>query len=139
MTAWFPLAILALLFFAAITLIQKHLLNIGIHPVIFGLYLMGFSFIAFLITSISMKQSLTIPKSWIFWLAVLGIIALAGNLAATYSFQKTPNAGYTQAIISASAVLVLITSIFLFNSEFSWLKVLGIALTIIGVIIIGLK
>src|SRR3989344_4959223 len=139
MVAWFPLALLALFFFAAITLIQKHLLNQGIHPIIFGLYLMGFSFIAFLIAAIFMKQSFAVPKSWVFWLAILGIIALLGNLAATYSFQKVPNAGYTQAIISASAIVVLVASIFLFNSEFSWLQALGVMLTIIGVIIIGLK
>ena len=138
MAAWFLLAVLALFFFAAITLIQKHLLNLGIHPVIFGLYLMGFSFIAFLLTAILMKQSFAIPKSLILWLAILGVIALAGNLAVTYSFQKVPNAGYTQAIISASAVLVLLSSIAIFNSEFSWLKVIGVMLTIIGVIIIGL-
>ena len=139
MAAWFLFALASLFFFTAITLIQKHLLNLGITPMTFGLYLMGFSFLAFIIATFIFKQQLTIPSSWIFWLIILGVLSLGGTLTAAYSFQQAPNPSYTQAIIAADAVTVLIGSILIFNSEFTWLKVLGVALTIIGVIIIGIK
>ncbi len=136
---WFILAVAGMLMFVGLTLIQKHLLNLGIHPIIFGLYLMGFTFITFLITSIVTKQKLTIPSNWIIFLVIAAIFALVANITATYSFQQSPNPGYTQAIVSASGVGVLIGSVFLFSSEITLLRTIGLILTTLGVILIGWK
>ena len=136
---WFLLALLGLFFFAGITLIQKHLLNLGIHPVTFGVYLMGLGFVAFLITAFITKQSLTVPGNWWMFLVIIAVLALAANLLATYSFKLAPNPGYAQAIISASSVVVLVVSLFLFKSELSLIKIIGVILTIIGIFLIGFK
>ncbi|KHO55503.1 MAG: hypothetical protein QT10_C0001G0107 [archaeon GW2011_AR19] len=136
---WFLLAFASLFMFAGITLIQKHLLNLGIHPIIFGLYLMAFTFALFLITAIVTKQNIIVPNIWIIFLILAGVLALFGNLAATYSFKFAENPGYTQAIISASGVAVLFASIFLFKSELTPLKLVGVLLTTIGIIFLGWK
>ncbi len=134
---WFLLALIAMFSFAGITIFQKYLLNFGIHPITFGFYLMGFSFVGFLITAFIQKQNLAIYPSWIILLILAALFVLIGNLAATNSFKETPNPGYTQAIFSAAGVVVLLLSIFLFKSELSLIKVVGIILTTIGVILIG--
>ena len=136
---WFLLAFMALFLLAGITLIQKHLLNLGIHPVVWGLYLTLFSFIGFLLTATITKQKIVIPNIWIMFLILAGILALVANLAATYSFKLALNPGYTQAIISASGVIVLFASLFLFKSEINFIKLIGVFLTIIGVILLGWK
>lgn len=125
--------------FAGITLIQKYLLNLGIHPIIFGLYLMAFTFIGFLITAIITKQKVIVPNIWILFLILAGVLALFGNLAATFSFKFAENPGYVQAIISASGVAVLFASIFLFKAELTPLKLVGVLLTTLGIILLGWK
>mgnify|MGYP001566601525 FL=1 len=136
---WFWLAFISLFLFAGVTLVQKRLLNLGIHPVIFGLYLMAFAFIGFLATAIITKQKIMIPNAWIILLILAGLLALFGNLAATYSFKFAANPGYTQAIISASGIAILFASVFLFKSELTTIKLIGVLLTTIGVILIGWK
>ena len=136
---WFLLAFISLFLFAGVTLVQKHLLNLGIHPITFGLYLMAFAFIGFLLTAIVTKQNIIVPNMWIIFLILAGVLALFGNLAATYSFKFAENPGYTQAIISASGVAVLFASIFLFKSELTPLKLVGVLLTTIGIIFLGWK
>ncbi len=136
---WFLLAFISLFLFAGVTLVQKHLLNLGIHPITFGLYLMAFAFIGFLITAIITKQNMIIPNVWVIFLILAGLLALFGNLAATYSFKLAANPGYTQAIISASGIVILFSSIFLFKSELTPIKLIGVLLTTIGVILLGWK
>ena len=136
---WFLLALIALVMLASLTLIQKHLLNLGIHPIIFGLYLMAFTFMGFLITSLITNQKIAIPKLWILFLILAAVFALFGNLAATFSFKLAENPGYTQAIISASGIAVLFGAIFLFKSELTPIKFVGVLLTTIGVVLIGWK
>lgn len=136
---WFLLAFISLFLFAGVTLVQKHLLNLGIHPVTFGLYLMAFTFIGFLLTAIITKQKIMIPNAWILFLILAGLFALFGNLAATYSFKLAENPGYTQGIISASGIVILFLSIFLFKSELTPIKFVGILLTTFGVILLGWK
>lgn len=136
---WFWLAFISLFLFAGVTLVQKHLLNLGIHPIIFGLYLMAFAFIGFLVTAIVTKQEIIIPNIWIIFLILAGVLALFGNLAATYSFKLAANPGYTQAIISASGIVILFSSIFLFKSELTAIKLVGVLLTTVGVILLGWK
>lgn len=136
---WFLLAFISLFMFAGITLIQKYLLNLGIHPIIFGLYLMAFTFIGFLITAIITKQKVIVPNIWILFLILAGVLALFGNLAATFSFKFAENPGYVQAIISASGVAVLFASIFLFKAELTPLKLVGVLLTTLGIILLGWK
>ena len=137
--SWFLLAISALVLFAGLVLVQKHLLNLGINPIVWGFYLMGLTFIGFLITSIMTKQKLTIPSAWWIFLILAAVITLLANIASTYSFQSAPNPAYTQAIISASGILVLFISIFLFKSEITLIKSIGVILITIGVILLGIN
>ena len=136
---WFWLAFLSLFMFAGMTLIQKYLLNLGMHPIIFGLYLEGFAFIGLFIAALATNQRLTIPSLWVVFLIFAAIFSIIAIISSTFSFKLSPNPGYTQAIISASAVVILIASVFLFKSELTIIKTVGIILTVIGVILLGLK
>ncbi len=136
---WFTLAIFALPLFAVMTLIQKHVLNQGTTPIVVGVYLQGISFIFFLIMALIKKESLKLSFSSISFMILAGLFALIAMILTITSFQTSPNPGYTQAIISANAILVLFCSWILFSSEISSIKLVGVLLTIIGVVLIGWK
>jgi drug/metabolite transporter (DMT)-like permease len=91
---WFILAIIGLFIFAGMTLVQKHLLNLGIHPVTFGLYIMGFSFVGFVLTTLVTKQAFVVPGSWIPFLVLVGVLSVFGTIVAAYAFKLASNPGY---------------------------------------------
>ena len=114
---WFLLAFISLFLFAGVTLVQKHLLNLGIHPITFGLYLMAFAFIGFFINSDSNQTKYYSSKHLDYLSYSCRSSCSFGNLAATYSFKLAENPGYTQAIISASGIVILFASIFYLNQN----------------------
>ena len=134
---WYSLALISMIGFSLITLIQKYLLNWGIHPIVFGFYLLLFGTIGFFITASVKKQSLAIPHLWLILLIAAGIIALIANITATTSFQSTPNIGYTQIIVSASGIVIFLASFILFDSKFDLTKTIGVILATIGLVIMG--
>ncbi|MFA5019811.1 MAG: EamA family transporter [Candidatus Pacearchaeota archaeon] len=137
--SWFILALIAMVFFGLMTLTQKHLLNLGIRPIIFAMYIEGIIFLLLLIASVATKQDLKIPSLWLVFLILAAVLGMVGLLMSTYSLKQTPNAGYSSAVISASAIVVFIGSVLLFKSEFSYIKVAGVVLATIGIILIGWK
>ncbi len=56
-----------------------------------------------------------------------------------YSFLQFRNPGYFEALINAEALVVLLVSIFLFNSHFGIQEALGAVLIILGTIILAYK
>ena len=56
-----------------------------------------------------------------------------------YSFLQFRNPGYFEALINAEALVVLFVSIFLFNSHFGLIEVIGAIFIIIGTVILAYK
>lgn len=71
------------------------------------------------------------------WVILFGILFFLGNYFYYAGITKAPNAGYARALASLEVVMVAIGAILIFNDQISWKGAIGIALTILGVIIIS--
>ena len=77
-------------------------------------------------------------------LKILPLLVLAaafsyfGNLFQIHSFQNAPNPGYVIGIGALNIVVVTVASYYLFGSEVTVQKLSGVALTMLGVVLIGL-
>lgn len=83
------------------------------------------------------KFSLKLSLPLLFILISMAVVASAANVFQVKSINLAPNPGYVSAIGSSAIILVTMASIFLFSSELTLLKTLGILLTVIGVILVG--
>ena len=67
------------------------------------------------------------------------MLSYLGNLFMVRAIADAPNPGYAMGVIGAQAVVVTIGAIVLFGSEFSLVKGIGIALTVIGAALLGFE
>lgn len=76
-------------------------------------------------------------KSAVPLLLLAGLFSVLGNWAMFLATSSSSNAGYALAIIGCQSALVLVLSYFFLGGEMHWLRLLGIATCLIGVIIIS--
>ena len=81
---------------------------------------------------------LTNKKSIIF-IIVFSIISLLNVIILQTAIKLTPNISYTHAIINLNIILVLLGSCLFFNQEINYKSLLGIILSLIGVLLITLN
>tara|TARA_Y100000768_G_C23923651_1_gene656318 strand:+ start:523 stop:969 length:447 start_codon:yes stop_codon:yes gene_type:complete len=81
---------------------------------------------------------LTNKKSIIF-ITVFSIISLSNVVILQTAIKLTPNISYTFAIINLNIILVLLGSCLFFNQEINYKSLLGIILSLIGVLLITLN
>ena len=81
---------------------------------------------------------LTNKKSIIF-IIVFSIISLLNVVILQTAIKLTPNISYTHAIINLNIILVLLGSCLFFNQEINYKSLLGIILSLIGVLLITLN
>lgn len=136
---WFVISIIAGICFSGMLLIYKKLLLLGINSIILNLFVFGFVFLGFTIFTATTKTQISITPLMILLLIGASLFSLAGNYAMVKAFDKAPNPGYVSSInISLQLTLITILSIFLYNSEFSLLKLIGIIIVLVGIYIIGM-
>ena len=70
-------------------------------------------------------------------LLAAGACSVLGNWAMFLATSTSANAGYALAIIGAQAALVLLLSYWFLGGEMHWLRIVGVATCILGVIIIS--
>lgn len=76
-------------------------------------------------------------KSAVPLLLLAGLFSVLGNWAMFLATSSGANAGYALAIIGCQSALVLLLSYWFLGGELHWLRLLGIATCIVGVIIIS--
>jgi len=81
---------------------------------------------------------LTNKKSIIF-ITVFSIISLSNVVIIQTAIKLTPNISYTFAIINLNIILVLLGSCLFFNQEINYKSLLGIILSLSGVLLITLN
>tara|TARA_Y100000389_G_scaffold201368_1_gene243929 strand:+ start:732 stop:1178 length:447 start_codon:yes stop_codon:yes gene_type:complete len=81
---------------------------------------------------------LTNKKSIIF-ITVFSIISLSNVVILQTAIKLTPNISYTHAIINLNIILVLLGSCLFFNEKINYKTLLGIILSLIGVLLITLN
>mgnify|MGYP001576813245 CR=1 FL=1 len=138
MLSWYALSMTAAVLLAILVLIVKRGLNEGISSWLWMMYYYTFASIFLAVYLISNGSNIQVSKFLILLLIAASILGVLGNVASTQAVKLAPNPGYSMAVTSTQALLIVIASVFLFGSEFTILKGLGTFLVVAGVILLGL-
>ena len=135
---WYTFAIIAMLSSTIIFLLIKKLTTLNLEAWVIYTYTGMFSLMIALSYVFTNKISLNVSSTALILLAIIGLFAALGNTMMIKSVATAPNPGYSLAIAAAHVFLVAILSIFLFKSQITLAKGVGLLLTVIGVILLGL-
>ncbi len=83
--------------------------------------------------------SVITDKRFMVMALIAGFLSYITHDFGYYAFLQFRNPGYFEALINAEALVVLLVSIFLFNSHFGIQEILGAVLIILGTIILAYK
>jgi uncharacterized membrane protein len=83
--------------------------------------------------------SVITDKRFLIMAIVAGFLSYVTHDFGYYSFLQFRNPGYFEALINSEALVVLVLSIFLFNSHFGIYETIGSVLIILGTIILAYK
>lgn len=86
-----------------------------------------------------MKKCKHYDYKFIFIVSFFSILLLLNTFCMQYAISKSPNIGYTHAIINFNVVLSLIASYFLFKQKINHKVFFGIIIAVIGFTIIALN
>ncbi|KHO49849.1 MAG: hypothetical protein QT02_C0003G0039 [archaeon GW2011_AR9] len=135
---WLLYALLGMIFFAGMVLLFKKITLLGVPASILMLFLA-----IFLVVFYALHVTITKTPPKVTSFAIVLIIAAAflsylGNLFYTKSIALAPNPAYSTTIISLQVLLIALASVFLFGSELSLVKGIGIMLAIVAGILLAL-
>lgn len=68
----------------------------------------------------------------------MAFLSYGANLLYVKSIELAPNPGYSAAIISLQLVIIAVAAVFLFNSELTVIKGLGIFLALLAGILLAI-
>jgi uncharacterized membrane protein len=135
---WVVYSLGAMGFLAAMTLMFVPPGRAGVQPsvVLFYLFLfvcaINFAYVKY------QGTSLAVPRNAMLWIVGAALASFVGNLCALNAINVAPNPGYASAIEASKAPVVVLFSVWLFASHFSFLKGLGALLCAIGVALLSL-
>ncbi|HIE02251.1 MAG TPA: hypothetical protein EYP59_18545 [Thiotrichaceae bacterium] len=135
---WFWQAVISMVFFSAVTLLFKVLVDTKLKSEIINFYFFLFTTLGFLGFLLFRETTLKIPLNTLPTFGLLTLVALVANYYGLKALAAAPNPGYVSSIQEFKAVIVLIAAVFLFNSELSFTKGLGILFCFIGIILLSL-
>jgi drug/metabolite transporter (DMT)-like permease len=135
--SWFVYSILSACFFVGLYLCIRWLTDKGFAPKQILLFMIGFALLGFLgATAPSLREVLSSEKFFSFLGAgtFAGISASIGHWADFEAIKRAPNPGFSTAIRNSNILPVTVLSVFLFNSQFHFTKLLGVFLILAGII-----
>lgn len=135
---WIVLSISAALSFTGIFIIFKSLELRGIPTVVSLAWVFLIATLLYIGHVVTIKMPLRISGSTIALLGLAGVLSYVGNIFQFRATALAPNPGYAVALISMQALLVTFASIFLFGSDFSMIKGLGVFFCLCGVMLLSL-
>jgi drug/metabolite transporter (DMT)-like permease len=132
---WYIYALLASFSFVGMVLFIKKLTDAGFSSKRILFFVFLFLFLGFLAINIK-----SLPSVWkseqflplIYLTSIAGIFSVIGNWADFEGIKRAPNAGYPVAIRNSSVLITVFASVFLFNSELTLFKLIGIIIIVIG-------
>jgi len=134
---WIACGLGAAISFAGMALSLKKVSTFGIHPLAINFYLVLFTCLGFGSWVKYSKISLSISFEVLLFLVIASTFALAGNYFDVLSLSKAPNPGYAGVLKAGQIIIITSLSPFLFDSSFSFVKALGIALVIGGMLLVS--
>lgn len=139
MLSWFLFALGAMIFLAAMFLIEKYAMILGVGSGQLLMYVFFFGAVFTLVYLLSTKASITLSKPLLILIIIAALFSFLGNYFLLKSISISPNPGYSLAVAGVHILLVAIISVFLFKSDYSWTKIAGTVLAMLGIILLGWK
>lgn len=134
---WALLALFAASCFTAVFIAFRLLEDAKVPSIATMLYIFFLGAVISFIHLRATDTSAAISKKSFLIVLVAAVFSYFGNLAQIRSMGMAPNPGYSAAVASCQAIFLTILSIFIFGSDFSLLKGLGVALCVIGVSLVS--
>lgn len=134
---WYVYSILSSFSFVGLYLCIRWLTSKGFAPKQILLFMVGFALIGFFGATAPSLHRVINSDNFLSFLAAAtfaGIFASIGHWADFEAIGRAPNPGYATSIRNSSVLPVTILSVFLFDSSFDFLKLLGILLILPGII-----
>ena len=133
---WYIYSILTSISFVGLYLCIRWLTGMGFAPKQILLFMVSFALPGFLgVTAPSLYDVVNSDKFLGFLAAATfaGIFSSIGHWADFEAIKRAPNPGFATSIRNSSILPVTILSVFLFDSSFHFLKLLGVFLTLAGI------
>lgn len=135
---WSVYSILAVVCFVAMLLVFKKLSLLGVPTSFILLFVFLFGGVFYVLHVLVTKESMQLNIFLLLLFLLVAGLSYLGNLLYLHSFRIAPNPGYATAITGLQGVFVIIASVLLFGSDFSWTKVVGAGLGVIALVLLVL-
>ncbi len=134
---WFVYSILSSLLFVGLYLGIRWLTDRGFAPRQILLFMIGFALLGFLAVTVPSLPRVLGSEKFLAFLAAgtfAGISSSIGHWADFEAIKRAPNPGFSTSIRNSSILPVTILSVFLFESQFHFLKLGGVFLILAGIV-----
>lgn len=136
--SWIVYSLIAAVAFAGLVLTYKKLLLLGINQLVLNVSIFFLVFLGFAATVVYKKVPLQLSTAMILFLLLAAVFSFIGNYFQVKSYNESPNPGYASTLVATQLILITVFSIFLYGSEFNWVKVVGIVIVILGSYLVSL-
>lgn len=134
---WLFYSLVAMISFAVMILIFKKLTTLEQRTEVINFYFFLFTTTAFSLFVFFRQVQLQIPIDSLPLLILLAIIAVVANYCSITAIRLAPNPGYVRGIQSFEVVVITVLAVFLFQSDINLTKLIGIALSLCGIILLS--
>lgn len=134
---WFISGLSSALCFAAMILVYKKLLLMGLKPLVLNLFLFGFVFIGFAIWNFSTKTAPNLNLKIILFLLLAAVFSLFGNYLDTMAVKLAPNPGYATTLKATQIIFISLLAPIFFRSSLGLVPLLGIVLVLAGMFLVS--
>ena len=135
---WFAYALLGAVCFSALFFVMKYLGAMGYSEVSILTAIFVIGSVAFIAHHLIVREQLPMGTKAVLLLIIAGVCVYLGNLFFTRSLLRAPNPGYTVAVDASKVVLTTVGAVLLFSNKVTGLKILGMALILVGIVLLGL-
>lgn len=135
---WLAYSFVAMISFVVMILLFKKLTVMEPKTEVINFYFFLFTAVAFFFFAIIKKVQLEFPSKSLPLFILIAIIAVIANYASVSAIRSAPNPGYVRGIQTLEVVIITIAALFLFKSEITPIKFIGILLSVCGVILLSL-
>lgn len=141
---WVSIALICTLFSSTGVILMKHIDNSKYNNIIFiiiSYIVVGIFGILYLIYDLQNKKEVlkNCDYKLILYSFIFACIIIVGNIIIQYAFSISPNISYTHLIINLNIIFTIIASYILFKQNINFYCLLGIIISLIGILIIILN
>ena len=136
---WFVYALVAMVSFTLMFLSFVKIGKLGMKAEVLFMYYCLIAAGLVLVYVLASGISVSMNKYILLFLIVAGITGAVGNIFLFKSMQLAANPGYALAVTGVHVFLVALVSLFVFRSEITLTKGIGMLLAVVGVILLGIE